>query len=75
MPGSECFDFIKKLSYLGVCNFWGCCTAENPCDINQGDCDSHPDCNGDLGCGEDNCPADFPSHADCCVDSSGTVHF
>ena len=53
-----------------------CCTSSNPCGINQGDCDSDSECNGDLICGNDNCIDLWPSfgnaNADCCID--GRVH-
>ena len=43
-----------------------------PCAINQGDCDKNSECQGDLVCGKDNCPAPFPSTADCCESPYGT---
>ena len=49
-----------------------CCSVEAPCAINQGDCDENSECQGDLVCGKDNCPAPFPSTADCCESPSGT---
>jgi len=33
----------------------GCCTASNPCERGDGDCDSDDDCKGSLECGTDNC--------------------
>ena len=50
----------------------GCCSVTAPCAINQGDCDENSECQGDLVCGKDNCPAPFPSTADCCESPSGT---
>ena len=32
-----------------------CCTAENQCGVDEGDCDIDADCAGDLICGTDNC--------------------
>jgi len=60
-------------------NVWGCCTPENPCGVNQGDCDTDADCglnaNGDqLWCVPDSCSGDgfssvFPAgQTDCCQD-------
>ena len=48
-----------------------CCTSLSPCGINEGDCDSNLECQGELICGIDNCinilPSDhFPSTHDCC---------
>jgi len=34
---------------------YGCCTPDDPCSINQGECKSDADCHGDLKCGNDNC--------------------
>ena len=33
------------------------CTFENPCSVDQGDCDSNLDCLDKLECGFNNCPA------------------
>jgi len=57
-----------------VCNGQGdyesygreCCSTRNQCGIGQGDCDKDSECAGSLTCGKDNCPAPFPSKADCC---------
>jgi hypothetical protein len=52
-----------------------CCTSFSPCGINEGDCDDHFECQGELMCGIDNCinilPSDnFPSTHDCCFEAS-----
>ena len=51
---------------------YNCCTSANPCGLNQGDCDSDSDCQGDLRCGLDNCmdvaPGFTDALADCCID-------
>ena len=38
------------------------------CSENEGDCDSHDECQDGLACGSNNCPAslDFDSEMDCC---------
>ena len=51
-----------------------CCTSVSPCGINEGDCDDHFECQGELMCGIDNCinilPSDnFPSTHDCCFEA------
>jgi hypothetical protein len=43
-----------------------CCSVAAPCAINEGDCDSDSECQGNLICGSNNCPAPFPSDANCC---------
>ena len=51
-----------------------CCRPEYPCEENQGDCDNDYECQGNLKCGEFNCPTTFPSMVigtvmhDCCYD-------
>ena len=44
------------------------CTSEIPCGQNEGDCNSHDECQAGLACGTDNCPASlgFDSEIDCC---------
>ena len=44
-----------------------CCTADNPCSLNEGDCDDNSDCMTDMYCGSGNCPSGFPSGHDCCT--------
>ena len=40
----------------------------NTCSANEGDCDSHDQCQNNYFCGSNNCPAslDFSSEVDCC---------
>ena len=51
----------------------GCCTPEQPCAENEGDCSLDSDCLPGLVCGKDNCPKDvgFDSRAACCELVSG----
>ena len=44
------------------------CTPENPCGTNQGDCDTHDECQDGLKCGSNNCPDSIGFHSDfdCC---------
>ena len=51
-----------------------CCTSVSPCGINEGDCDDHFECQGELMCGIDNCinilsSDNFPSTHDCCFEA------
>ena len=78
---SQKTDFVKyqnqgKFGVLGkICDgihdyeSYGreCCSREEPCEINQGDCDKEYECQGNLICGTNNCPWPFPRRADCCV--------
>ena len=46
----------------------GCCTSEQPCGRDEGDCSLDSDCMPGLVCGKNNCPEDvgFGNRADCC---------
>ena len=48
-----------------------CCSVFEPCAINQGDCDTNLECQGDLVCGFENCNLNGVT-ADCCESPSGT---
>ena len=49
-----------------------CCTENNPCEVNQGDCDVDDQCKDDLVCGKNNCGSNFAwKGADCCEVKSG----
>ena len=54
-------------------DIWSCCSSQNPCEVDEGDCDLDNHCLGNLFCGVDNCPNDFPSGADCCKDGVATT--
>ena len=46
-----------------------CCSADIPCGLGEGDCDTDDECAGDLVCGTNNCineGTDFTPQADCC---------
>ena len=54
------------------------CTSVNPCVSDQGDCDTHDECQDVLACGSNNCPDSlgFHSEFDCCYyPSIGDEHF
>ena len=42
------------------------CTSENPCGPDEGDCDSHDECQFGLTCGSNNCPESLNTDMDCC---------
>ena len=44
------------------------CTSENLCGTNQGDCDTHDECQDGHKCGSNNCPDSIGFHSDfdCC---------
>lgn len=45
-----------------------CCTSSNLCGVNEGDCDSHSDCQPGLFCDSNNCVGDtFEPGDDCCT--------
>ena len=48
------------------------CSESYPCGEDQGDCDTHIECNTGLTCGTDNCPSHlgFSSTVDCCTSKS-----
>ena len=49
------------------------CTSENPCGQDQGDCDTHDECQDGFACGTNNCPASagMSSDMDCCSVHAG----
>ena len=66
------FPVLSRIYLLSVCdNIWDCCTSQNPCGLNSGDCDLNDHCMNDLVCGIANCGEGFPVNADCCI-TSGT---
>ena len=54
--------------YIKCVNEDDFCTTENPCGTDQGDCDTHNECQDSLSCGSNNCPDSlgFHSEFDCC---------
>ena len=51
----------------------GCCTPDQKCGIDEGDCSEDSDCHPGLVCGTRNCPkgVGFSDRADCCEPISG----
>ena len=57
--------------------FSSCCSNTRPCKINEGDCDTDEDCEGNLVCGSNNCPRsgyEFSSRDDCCTEPRGEAN-
>ena len=48
---------------------WSYCSEYSLCHQEEGDCDQHVECEGELLCGVDNCPFG-PTYLDCCTGSS-----
>ena len=64
--------------YIKCANEDDFCTSENPCGTDQGDCDTHDECQDGLRCGSNNCPESLGLHSefDCCyVPAVGDEHF
>ena len=54
------------------------CTVENPCGLDEGDCDIHDECKDGLACGSNNCldSIECSSDIDCCYNATiGDEHF
>ena len=62
----QCNQLDCQNSFSACKNFWTCCSETNPCQIDEGDCDSDNDCTGNLRCGVANCGSMYPSNSDCC---------
>ena len=64
--------------YIKCANEDDFCTSQNPCGIDEGDCDTHDECQDGHFCGSNNCPdfVNFHSEFDCCyVPAVGDEHF
>ena len=55
----------------------GCCSPEEPCAENEGDCSNDNECIPVYVCGKENCPKDvgFHDRADCCELPRGPYKF
>ena len=51
-----------------------CCSDQEKCGINEGDCNSNSECHGSLICKLDSCPTNqgFGERASCCQQPSGS---
>ena len=53
-----------------------CCTKDDPCDVEEGDCDSDDECKEGLICGQANCDeTKFGKNqrTDCCQNQMGNI--
>ena len=73
-PALLCFDSEVDCCYQPTVGDEHFCTTENPCDIDQGDCDSKNECQTNLICDtEISCPEylGFKNDINCCFSGSG----
>ena len=64
--------YVPSPSVVGDEDF---CTTVIPCGVDEGDCDSHEECQENLICGSDNCLnlLGFDQETDCCYNNSQLV--
>ena len=62
------FDTNTDCCYFATVGAEEFCTTDEPCEFNEGDCDSNDECQSHLFCGSNNCPNSLgiSSSADCC---------
>ena len=66
-PVSLGYDSAVDCCYSDMVGGDQFCTNANPCGQDQGDCDSHDECQDDLECGVRNCPESHGfTKIDCC---------
>ena len=78
-PYKNVFEYIYNIDIdiqcyyglpLGCTGGDTCCTAINPCGVDQGDCDTTDQCKTGLKCGTDNCSIktglEWDAEDDCC---------
>ena len=70
---NNCLDFFGFDKNTDCCYFASVgaedfCSTDEPCEVNEGDCDSNDECQSHLFCGSNNCPDSLgnSSSADCC---------
>ena len=70
-PASLSYDSEVDCCYFSIAGDDDFCTADNPCSIDEGDCDSNNDCQTNLFCDTVNsCPAHLGFNFDvhCCFE-------
>ena len=67
-PASFGFDAHTDCCYDATVGDEDFCTTDEPCKVDEGDCDSNEECKNHLFCGSNNCPDSlgFSSSVDCC---------
>ena len=67
-PVSFGFDMHTDCCYSTSIGSEDFCTTDEPCEVDEGDCDSNDECKSHLFCGSNNCPGSlgFSSSVDCC---------
>ena len=67
-PASFGFDAHTDCCYDATVGSEDFCKSDEPCEVNEGDCDSNDECKSHLFCGSNNCPGSlgFSSSVDCC---------
>ena len=62
------FDTNTDCCYSAIVGDEDFCSIDEPCEINEGDCDSNDECKSHLFCGSNNClgTLEFLSSSDCC---------
>ena len=77
-PDSFGFDAYTDCCYNAALGAEDFCSIDEPCEADEGDCDSHDECQVGLACGSSNCTASLGSDSDidCCYQPSvGDEHF
>ena len=59
---------ISKHFFIPFLGSFNSCTISNPCEVNEGDCDTDDECKHGLSCGSNNCADSlgFDTEVDCC---------
>ena len=68
-PTSKGYDSETDCCHIANVGDEDFCTIDEPCEVDEGDCDGNDECRGDdLICGMDNCPDNLgvSSTTDCC---------
>ena len=70
------FDTNTDCCYSAIVGDEDFCSIDEPCEINEGDCDSNDECKNHLFCGSKNCPSSLGllSSADCCEPKGDRIY-
>ena len=74
-PASLGFDAYTDCCYDKFVGSEDFCTIDEPCEVDEGDCDSNDECKSHLYCGSKNCHGSlgFLSSVDCCIPKGDTT--